>query len=172
MSKKLKNPGSSGKKQQKQTPPRKKKGGGKGFFVFLLIAGGLAAGAYIYLNPQTDPSVKVAITFYNHLQSKNYNQAVAMFDKNMFKERTKDEWLKLLKDTNEKAQGINGYRLNQVSKLSDSQSNKRLIYSSVQYGDSTRYEQVHFLLTGEQYKVFDYLTSRSKDEADRGSTLN
>lgn len=161
------------KKQQEQAAPPKKKGGGfTRFLLFIIVVGGLGGGAYIYLNPQTDPSIKVAISFYNHLQSKNYEQAINMFDKNMFKQRTKEEWAQWLKQRDEQYKGINGYKLNQVSKLSDSQNNKRLIYSSVQYGDSTRYEQIYFLQVGEQYKVLDYLTKRSKEEADRSTSLN
>ncbi|WP_299452902.1 hypothetical protein [uncultured Microscilla sp.] len=160
-------------KKKQQAPPTKKKGGGfTRFLLFIVLVGGIGGGVYIYLNPQTDPSIKVAISFYNHLQSKNYEQAVAMFDKNMLKQRTKEEWIQWLKQRNEQYKGINGYKLNQVSKLSDSQNNKRLVYASVQYGDSTRYEQVHFLQAGEQYRVLDYLTKRSKDEANRNTTLN
>lgn len=162
------------KKQPEQAPPsRKKRGGGiTRFFLLLVVIGGLAGGAYLFMDSQSDPSVQLTVNFYNHLQSKNYEQAVAMFDQNMFKEYSKEEWIQKLKDKNEQAKGINSYKLNQVARLSDSQNKKTVIHSTIQYGDSTRYEQVHFLKIGEQYKILDYLMNRSKDEVDRESTLN
>lgn len=161
------------KQEEQQAPPKKKKGGGVvKFILFIIVVGALGGGAYIYLNEQKDPSIQQAITYYNHLQNKNFDQAVAMFDANMLKQYSKEEWLKLLQEKNEKANGITGYKINLVTRLRDSKNEKRVIYATVQYGDSTRYEQVHFLKAGEQFKVLDYLMKDKEGNADRTKVMN
>ncbi len=154
-------------------PSSKKKGNGIfKFFISILLIGGLAGGAYVFLTEQTDPSLQQVINYYNHLQNKNFDQAVAMFDQNMLKQYSKEEWQKLLQDKNEAAQGISGYKINLITSLKDSKNEKRVIYATVQYGDSTRYEQVHFIKTGEQFKVLDYLMKGKASNVDRNQVLN
>ncbi|OJJ15887.1 hypothetical protein BKI52_36825 [marine bacterium AO1-C] len=160
------------KQQEQAPPPKKKKNGALKFFLFIIVAGAIGGGAYVFLNEQTDPSLQQAINYYNHLQNKNFDQAVAMFDQNMFKQYSKEEWQKILQEKNETAKGIAGYKINLITRLKDSQNEKRVIYATVQYGDSTRYEQVHFLKSGEQFKVLDYLMKGKESNVDRNTVLN
>lgn len=163
------------KQQEQSTPPSPKKRKGNGvlkFFMFIIFAGAIAGGVYVVLNEETDPSLQQVINYYNHLQNKNFDQAVAMFDQNMLKQYSKEEWQKILREKNEAAKGITGYKINLITRLKDSNNEKRVIYATVQYGDSTRYEQVHFLKAGEQFKVLDYLMKGKESNADRNQVLN